>query len=198
MTKLSIRPLTPDLWPALEELFGPAGACGGCWCMYWRIGSAYQKMPREKNRAAFKRIVQAGPPPGLLAFNDLAAVGWCQLTPRDALAALARSRMSARIDDVPVWSLSCFYIRRGHRGKGVMRALIAAAVDTARKAGAPSLEAYPVAIASGKRSASSIYTGVASTFEKAGFETVAAHVPHRPIMRHDLNRTRTQPRKIAS
>jgi GNAT superfamily N-acetyltransferase len=53
--KLIVRPLTPDLWPALEDLFGAHGACNGCWCMYWRIGAAYRKRPREKNKAAFRR-----------------------------------------------------------------------------------------------------------------------------------------------
>jgi hypothetical protein len=42
-----IRPLTRDLWPALEDLFGDNGAVGGCWCMYWRIGRAIRKQPRE-------------------------------------------------------------------------------------------------------------------------------------------------------
>jgi hypothetical protein len=83
--QLTIRPLTPDLWPELEDLFGKNGACNGCWCMYWRIGSAYRKRPREHNKAAFREIVQCGPPPGLLAFDGDVAVGWCQLTPRDAL-----------------------------------------------------------------------------------------------------------------
>ena len=43
--KLAIRPLTPDLWPALEDLFGVNGAVGGCWCMYWRIGIPVQRAP---------------------------------------------------------------------------------------------------------------------------------------------------------
>src|SRR5713101_3907057 len=63
---LAIRWLTPDLWPALEDLFGKNGACNGCWCMYGRIGSAYRQRPREKNRAAFREVVKRGPPPGLL------------------------------------------------------------------------------------------------------------------------------------
>jgi len=79
--KLTILPLTPDLWPALEDLFGKSGACNGCWCMYWRIGSAYHKRPRERNRADFREVVRGGPPPGLVAFNGDIAVGWCQLTP---------------------------------------------------------------------------------------------------------------------
>ena len=84
--KLTIRLLTPDLWPALEDLFGENGACNGCWCMYWRIGSAYHRRLRERNRAAFREVVKRGPPPGLLAFHDNVAVGWCQLTPRFAVA----------------------------------------------------------------------------------------------------------------
>ena len=83
--KLIIRSLTPDLWPALENLFGNKRNCGDCWCMYWRIGEAYRNRSREKNKAAFHELVNGDPPPGLLAFDEDAAVGWCQLTPRDAL-----------------------------------------------------------------------------------------------------------------
>ena len=72
---LTIRPLTPELWPALEDLFGPRGACGGCWCLYWRIGSAYQRRASKENKAAFRKVVRRGPPPGLLAFDDGKPVG---------------------------------------------------------------------------------------------------------------------------
>ena len=82
--KFTILPLTPDLWPALEDLFGEHGACNGCWCMYWRIGAAYRTRPREQNKEAFREVVMRGPPPGLLAFDGALAVGWCQLTPRNA------------------------------------------------------------------------------------------------------------------
>jgi hypothetical protein len=76
--RLTIRALTPELWPALEDLFGRNGACSGCWCMYWRIGSAYRRTARERNRAAFREVVRRGPPPGLLAFDGEVAVGWCR------------------------------------------------------------------------------------------------------------------------
>jgi hypothetical protein len=79
--KLKIRPLTPNLWPALEDLFGENGACNGCWCMYWRIGSAYRKKPRETNKAAFHEAVKRGPPPGLLAFDGELAIGGVSLHP---------------------------------------------------------------------------------------------------------------------
>jgi hypothetical protein len=75
--KLTTRPLTPDLWPALEDLFGENGAVGGCWCMYWRIGSAIRKNSGAENKAVFREIVERGPAPGLLAFDGNIAAGWC-------------------------------------------------------------------------------------------------------------------------
>ena len=131
--QLTIRPLTPDLWPALEDLFGKKGACNGCWCMYCRIGAEYRKRPAARNKAAFRRIVECGPPPGLLAFHGDQAVGWCQLTPRDDLPALDRSWRLKRVDELPVWALSCFYVRIGYRRQGVTQALIAEALKVAKR-----------------------------------------------------------------
>jgi GNAT superfamily N-acetyltransferase len=180
---LDIRPLTPDLWPAFEELFGKRGACNGCWCMYWRIGAAYRKQPPARNKAAFKRVVATAPPPGLLAFDGDIAVGWCQLTPRSALPWLEQNKRLKRVDDAPVWALSCLYVRIGYRKKGVTSALIAAALRAAKRAGAPQVEAYPL---DADKSPSATGTGYVSTFARAGFRIVACDYPARPVMRHDL------------
>ena len=182
-TQWAIRPLTLDLWPALEALFGDNGACNGCWCMYWRIGSAYRERPRNENKAAFREVVRRGPPPGLLAFDGDVPVGWCQLTPRDALPSLDRAWRLKRVDRLPVWSLSCFYVRKGYRRRGVTSALIAGALRAAKRGKAPALEAYPV---DGDLTPSASFTGYASTFARAGFTIVARRVPSRPIVRHDL------------
>jgi hypothetical protein len=115
--KFRIVPLTPNLWPALEDLFGKWGASNGCWCMYWRIGGAYRGRCGE-NRETLRKIVKRGSSPGLLAFDGDLAVGWCQLTPRDALPWLDRMRWFQRVDDVPVWSISCFFVRRAYRRQG--------------------------------------------------------------------------------
>ena len=181
--KLTVHPLTPDLWPALEDLFGEQGPVSRCWCMYWRIGNDYRKRPRDANKAAFCELVKSGPPPGLLAFDGDLAVGWCQLTPRDVLPWLDHTWRLKRVDDVPVWSLSCFYVRKGYRKRGVTSALIVAALDAAKRAGAPALEAYPL---DANLTPSTSHTGYASTFARAGFKIVARHVPPRPIMRYDL------------
>jgi GNAT superfamily N-acetyltransferase len=183
--RLKIRPLTPDLWPALEDLFGKPGASNGCWCMYWRIGGAYRDGRREKNKEALRRIVKRGSPPGLVALDGDVAVGWCQLTPRDALPWLDRMWWFQRVDDLPVWSVSCFFVRRGYRRQGVMTQLVFAALKTAKRARVAALEAYPVDT-SAPKSSSNIFVGTASTFVHAGFKEVARRASARPIMRHDL------------
>jgi hypothetical protein len=181
--RLIVRPLTPDLWPALEDLFGKNGACNGCWCMYWRLGSAYRKQPPGRNKMAFREVVKRGPPPGLLAFDGALAVGWCQLTPRSALPWMDRTWRLKRIDQIPVWSLSCLYVRIGYRKCGVTTHLIHAALRTAKRARAPALEAYPF---DASESPSASGTGYRTTFERAGFKTVACRTPARPIMRYEF------------
>jgi GNAT superfamily N-acetyltransferase len=178
---LRILPLTPDLWPALEDLFGERGACSGCWCMYWRIGSHYRKHPSEINKAEFHRVVAEGPAPGLIAFDGELAVAWCQLTPRNALSWLDRSWV--RIDDRSVWSISCFYVRIGYRRRGITATLIEAAAKMATAAGVSALEAYPL---DRSLSPSASSTGFVSTFRRAGFKVVAHRTPPRPVMRIEL------------
>jgi GNAT superfamily N-acetyltransferase len=183
--KFDIRPVTPELWPALEDLFGKAGACNGCWCMYWRLGSSYSKRPRDKNKADLRKIIKRGPPPGLLAFDGELAVGWCEVCPRADLPHLDDTRLLKRVDDKPVWAIACFFVRRGFRKRGVTSALIAEAVRVARRAGAPAIEAYPIDTRA-PEAPGNLYTGIASTFARHGFKTVARRVKYRPVMRRAL------------
>jgi GNAT superfamily N-acetyltransferase len=178
-----VVPLTPDLWPVLDELLDHGGPAARCWCMAFRIGAEYRRRTADENRADLHRVVNEGPPPGLLAFRDDLAVGWCQVTPRDAVPAIDRQWRLRRVDDVPVWAITCFYVRKGHRRGGVMADLVAGAVDLARSAGAPAVEAYPL---DGSVSPSATSTGYAPVFAAAGFVEVARRSPERPIMRYVL------------
>jgi GNAT superfamily N-acetyltransferase len=183
---LEVAPVTRELWPALEDLFGPSGASNGCWCMYWILGADYHKRPRAKNKQQLRSSVTAGPPPGLVALDESGrAIGWCRLTPRDELPWLATKRDLAAVDDIAVWSLPCFYVQRGSRGAGVMAALIDGAVEYARAAGAPAVEGYPVDTEV-EGATRNLFPGTASAFARAGFTEVARRAPDRPIMRRDL------------
>jgi GNAT superfamily N-acetyltransferase len=185
MPDYTVSPLTAENWPALEDLFGRAGASNGCWCMYWRIGPRYYDRPREDNRRDLQRLAASGPAPGLLAFDGDLAVGWCELAPRAELRWLARARYLQPPDDLPVWSIPCFFVRRAYRRRGVTAALIEAAAGAAAAAGAPALEAYPVDTAVPGHTGN-LFPGAAATFARHGFRVIARHKPERPVMRRDL------------
>lgn len=181
--KVVVRLLVPDDWNDLVDLFDDGSTCRKCWCMYWRIGSAYRAQSGDRNKASFRQIVRKQPSPGLIAFDGDLAVGWCQLTPLSALPALQRAKRLKAVDEQPVWCISCFYVRKSHRRKGVTTALIAQALKVAKRAKAPAVEAYPL---DARLSPSSTSAGYVSTFARAGFKEVARRFAPRPIMRHDL------------
>ena len=180
--ELVIEPLSMSRWSAFADLLDQGGPAGRCWCVA-PMGIDYRRRPVASNRADFRKAVKQGAPPGLLALRDELAVGWCRVTPRDAVPGLDRAFRTRRVDDVPVWSISCFYIRKGHRREGIMTALITAAIEYPRAAAAPAVEAYPLDSAV---SPSATSTGYASTFARAGFSEIARRSPERPIMRIQL------------
>jgi GNAT superfamily N-acetyltransferase len=180
----AVAPLTPDRWADLEHLFGERGASSGCWCMWWRVSAKqWETDAGGGNRSVFRRIVEAGPPPGLLAYHGDVPVGWVALAPRDDYPRLNRSPTLAPVDDVPTWAVTCFYVDRKYRGSGVAGTLLAAAVQHARASGATAVEGYPIDPGSHRVTNASAFTGVLDMFHAAGFEEIARR-GSRPILRH--------------
>lgn len=183
---VAVHPLTPERWLDLERLFGPRGACAGCWCMWWKLPKrAWVAGKGEGNRRALEAAVRGGGVPGLIAYDGEVPVGWVAVEPRAAYPRLARSRTLAPVDGAAVWSITCFFVARPYRGRGLMRALVDAAAAHARAAGAALLEGYPVDL-SAPTGDTFVYTGAASTFRASGFEEVARRSRTRPIVRLSL------------
>jgi GNAT superfamily N-acetyltransferase len=181
--------LTPERWADLEKLFGKHGACGGCWCMWWKLSrSEFMKNKGEENRKALKRIVDSGQVPGILAYANGEPVGWCSVAPRESFSALERSRVLRRVDDKPVWSIVCFYVAKQCRHKGLTVALSRAAINYVSERGGKMVEGYPVEPKTGRTPDPFAYTGLVSSFRKAGFVEVARRSETRPVMRYMINR----------
>jgi GNAT superfamily N-acetyltransferase len=181
-----VVPATPDRWDDVQRLAGDRGFSSGCWCMWWRCSSReFEERHGDGLRGDMAALVAADERPGLLAYagDDPTPVGWVALGPRSAYPRLNRSRKLGPVDDRPVWSITCFYIHRRHRGSGVATALLAAAVDHARSRGAEIVEAYPIDTAARSSIANAdLYTGTLAMFERAGFSEVARR-DGRPIVR---------------
>jgi len=183
--QLKFHPLTPERWPDLEKLFNPRGACGGCWCMWWRLNRAqFMQQRGDANRKALKNIVDAGKLIGILAYAEGEPVGWCAVAPRESYPTLERSRTLKRVDDNPVWSVVCFFVSKQWRKKGVTGQLLQAAVDYVKKQGGKIVEGYPVEPKKARIADPFAFTGIASTFRKAGFTEILRRSETRPIMRY--------------
>lgn len=189
---MEFHALTLDRWKDLEALFGPRGACGGCWCMWWRAPRSVWRVSKgEGNRRALRGLVRRGPPPGILAYEKGAPIGWCAIAPRSDYPALGRSRVLAPVDEQSgVWSVTCFFVAKAFRRRGVTVRLLKAAVQHARASGARIIEGYPVVPPSGSMPDAFAYTGLVSAYAKAGFVEVARRSRNRPIMRRVLRTPR--------
>ncbi|WP_084957489.1 GNAT family N-acetyltransferase [Thermoactinospora rubra] len=187
MEEIAIRPASS--WPDVAAVFGPRGAYGGCWCMWFRTTDAqFRQIAGEQARERLRGLVEsAGPAPGLLAYLDGTPVGWCAVAPREDYVRIGRSPVVKPVDPAEegVWSVPCFFVTPAGRGRGVPAALLRAAIGFARSHGARALEGYPRD--TGRRvQAAELYYGWRSLFEGAGFREIARRSPTRPIMRLDL------------
>jgi GNAT superfamily N-acetyltransferase len=162
---------------AISRLFGANGACGGCWCMHWRVekgGAAWAACKGEPNRRAFLKLLKQGHVQGTLAFADDKPVGWCNFGPREEFLRLQRSRVLSYEAAPETWSINCFFIAPGWRKRGIATALLSAAMETAFERGARVLEAYPTPQKAGQTLAAAFaWTGTRSLFAKTGFKPSA-------------------------
>jgi GNAT superfamily N-acetyltransferase len=178
--------VTSDRWADVAELFGDNGAYSGCWCMWWRVTSSVFSAENGAGlRARCESLVEEGREPGLLAYLDDRPVGWVAVAPRSKYGRMQRSPKLKPVDDLPVWMISCFYIDRTHRGQGVAKALLAAAVAHARDRGAAAIEGVPIDTRGAVRASADVYTGSLAMFEAAGFTEIARR-GGRPIVRRRL------------
>lgn len=189
MKSLKFLPLTKKRWVDFEALFGERGACGGCWCMWWRMKrSDFERNKGAANRRVMKALVSSGEVPGILAYDAGKAVGWCSVAPREKFSALERSRILKPVDDNPVWSVVYFFIEKGYRNRGISVELLSAAVKYVKQQGSRIVEGYPVEPKKDRSPDVFVYTGLASAFRKAGFVECLRRSETRPIMRYYIRK----------
>lgn len=180
-------PVDSSRWKDFEMLFGEKGACGGCWCMTWRLkAKQFENQKGNGNKTAMKKIIDSNILPGILGYVDNEPVGWCSVAPRDEFIRLENSRVLAKIDNESVWSITCLFIAKKFRKQGLSAELLKGAIKFCRDQNVKILEAYPAEPYSDNIPAAFAWTGIPSAFEKVGFKVVERRSPKRPIMRYYL------------
>jgi GNAT superfamily N-acetyltransferase len=204
--EITLRPLCRGDWATLERLFGSNGACGGCWCMWWRVprgGKLWAEAKGAKNRAAFRKLVEQGSVQGILAFSGQQPVGWCSFGPRHAFPRLERVKAFKRSWAEQTWSINCFYVPRAWRGSGIARRLVEEATKLAFQSGASEVEGYPVMPAESGAALPAVFawTGVPALFESNGYRELPQQEGHRRVFLATSSRaggtTSRRPKKSA-
>ncbi|MFQ5920475.1 MAG: GNAT family N-acetyltransferase [Nitrososphaerales archaeon] len=169
---ISVRELDPATWKDFEKLFERhGGVWGGCWCMYYHVANGWSKRTPKRNKTDKKALVRDGKAHGLLLYSNEDPVGWCQYGPPDELPRMDKKRRSYRRPK-DFWRLTCFFVDKRYRKKGVARLLLDAALMFMKARGVKMLEAYPIDTGKGKYSSSFLWPGTVQLFEAAGFRIV--------------------------
>jgi GNAT superfamily N-acetyltransferase len=186
LNQIIFEPLTKKNWTKFVELFGKNGACGNCWCMYYRLSKTEFNEGKSEggNKNSMKEIVWENKPTGIIGLYDGQAIAWCALAPREDYIKLENSRVHKRIDDKPVWSIPCFFIHKDFRRQGVSVEILIAAIKYARKNDVKILEAYPTIPTTKTLPDSFLWIGLYKSFERAGFKIVDRRSRNRPMVRY--------------
>jgi len=192
MTTISTAPVTAAQWDDVQHSLTGGGDGASCQCIWPVLSNKdWNTTTLPQRTEMFRNEIETGPPPGLVAYVDGEAAGWIRVGPRTRQARIPRTRMIAAsstepFDDETVWAVTCFVVRREHRGKGLILELLRAGVDFARASGARLIEGYPVNTGGDKQNANDLYHGTLGTFLAAGFTQTAEMKPGRVLVTLDL------------
>lgn len=185
---LEIYSLDSSRWDDFEALFGAKGGCGGCWCMSWRLKrSDFERQKGNANRLAMRTLVEQNEKVGILAYIDGRPIGWCAVAPREVYLRLENSKVWKRIDNEPVWAITCFFIAKSYRRKGISFELVKGAINYCNANHVKVIEGYPVVPYGDNIPAAFAWTGIPTVFEKAGFVVAEKRSQSKPIMRYYID-----------
>jgi len=188
LNQLTFEPLTKSNWNNFVQLFGNNGACGNCWCMFYRLKKSdfHEGKVANGNKDSMRKIVWQGKPAGILGFYEGQAIAWCAFAPREDFIKLEKSRVHKRIDDEKVWSIPCLFIHKNFRMNRISAELLKGVIKYAKEKEIKIIEAYPAIPTQEKIPDSFAWIGLYKSFERAGFEIVDRISKNRPMVRYYL------------
>jgi GNAT superfamily N-acetyltransferase len=189
---LTVRPLGPATWDAFADLAERHnGVWGGCWCTWFHTFHGEKTFSAEDNRALKKRLVEEGRAHAALVFDGDVAVAWCQFgSPQELPNIKHLKEYEAELDSRPDYRLTCFFVDKRYRRRGVSALALQGALDLIAAAGGGVVEAYPQDTGGKKISASFLYSVTRSLFDQAGFTYVRPKGKNHTVMRTKVKAAR--------
>lgn len=171
--ELLIRPLDESTWPAFANLVErDGGIWGGCWCIAFHLDPHGQKGQCKPYRETKERFVREGRAQAALVFEGEKAIGWCQFGPPIELRNIKHRKQYEQEPGTPDWRITCFYVGKGYRKRGVANLALQGALAEIARLGGGVVEAYPEDVEGRKTSSSFLHGGTLKMFEREGFERV--------------------------
>ncbi|MCY4727065.1 GNAT family N-acetyltransferase [Nocardioides sp. STR2] len=175
-TSYDIRPLTPETWSAFDDLvIRHNGIFGGCYCIWFHPDSPERGQGREANRALKKAYVEKGEAHAALVMDGDEAVAWAEYgTPVELPSLHHLKQYDAEKDVDPDWRITCVFVDKRHRRRGVTELAIRGALDLIAQSGGGVVESYPHDLTdqTKKMSSSFLYNGTRALYERLGFTYV--------------------------
>jgi GNAT superfamily N-acetyltransferase len=177
---LVTKPLDGKTWPDFARLASDHhGVWAGCWCLGFHAEGRPHVHSAEQRRELKEARVREGRAHAALVYDGARCVGWCQFGPVGELPRIKHQKAYREgLAERPDWRITCFFVGRTHRGRGVADAALAGALEEIGRLGGGTVESYPEEVAGRKVSGSFLYNATVALFERHGFERV------RPIGKH--------------
>lgn len=181
----AVRALAPGTWPDFARLAeANNGVWGGCWCVGFHAG--IKDLDRD-HRAVKEAMVRDGRTHAALVYAGADCVGWAQFgSPAELPAIKNRKEYEAALVRLPDWRITCLFVGKNHRRKGVAEAAVAGALDEIARLGGGTVEGYPEDVAGRKVSGSFLWNGTLAMFERLGFEPVRRLGKHKWVVRRTV------------
>lgn len=135
--EFGVRPLDATTWPDFAGLVERHnGVWGGCWCLgFHEEGATGIRTPEERQRLK-KARVEEGRAHAALVYDGQTCVGWCQFGPTDELPRIKfRRAYEQGLSALPDWRITCFFVDRRYRRKGVSSAALDGALTEIARLG---------------------------------------------------------------
>lgn len=185
----TIRPLTPETWDAFAALVERHnGIFGGCWCIWFHPDCAERGQGYDGNRALKRTLVEEGKAHAALVFDGDRAVAWCEYgTPHELPNIHHRKQYEAESEGPPDYRLTCLFIDKAYRRRGLSALALRGALDLIAQAGGGTVEGYPQDLSDGRRVGNSfLYNGTRALYEQAGFTYLRPKGKGHTVMRRTL------------
>ena len=186
----TVRALTPETWDAFAALVAKHnGIFGGCWCIWFHPDGPERGQGYEGNRRLKRTYVEQGRAHAALVFDGDQAVAWCQYgTPEELPNMKHRKDYESAGDPLPDYRLTCIFIDRDYRRKGLTWIALNGALDLIARAGGGVVEGYPQDLSDGRRVGNSfLYSSTRALYERAGFSYVRPKGKNHTVMRRTVD-----------